>query len=99
VCQPCSEGDHAAVRNGYLTHLDKDMQIWLLHAEAEGVLSFVCRGTDFDAGFQDAYTDLLGMTVSPDWAPKGCKVGLYKSNAVGPELESAWFPQTLKPEM
>jgi hypothetical protein len=25
-----------------------------------------------------------------------CKVGLYKSNAVDPEVESAWFCQPLK---
>ena len=66
-----TQGDVACVSNGYLTHIGKDMQVWLLHAEAEGVLYFVVRGTDFDAGFQDAYTDLMAMTVSPEWAGEG----------------------------
>ena len=37
---PCA----AAMCNGYLTHVTKDMQIWVLHAPAENVLYFVVRG-------------------------------------------------------
>ena len=66
-----TQDDVASVQNGYLTHTSKDMQVWLLHAEAEKVLYFVVRGTDFDAGFQDAYTDLMAFTVSTKWSGGG----------------------------